>query len=745
MRKKISLFMLAIFTSSCSTNDVSGFSVNNYKDNSYSIPNPSASKSLTQKEMEDLAKFTPPSNTPIIGNNTVISPNKNNEPDGFTYDAGIPDSVPESTTILNVIFKNSYKVRVEKENKKVSSINARQKDLLNNILTKYKVISVGDLRLNEETEEKMNKDETEFNNKKLKSEFPNFMSIHRYEFPKETNFKALLSELKNIEGIREAYAEGIYTNTATTQLLARQAGPVSTSSTFPYYNNIPPAGEPGFTSYPEYQAYIPPPAEPNPNWYHFRRHRVFEAWGLASVNKATMAIIDSGFDVGNLAIDKPNYLNTGFSIEPAYPNNYNKNNGTSYTQATNDAHGATVASVAGSPINGQFFCGVDPSVPIVPVKVPSFIDSNNNSDNYAYYLSQAIRHLADDTVNNVDVINISLALVAYGVANKQFPLTSNSTLKSAISYAIGKGKVLVIGAGNYALNLDDNNIYTGTTYQKAETMEGLLIVGGSEYDNGILSGSQYINATGRNVAWQTDDTPGVNNDNISSNYGSAIDITASAYRIGSVKYNPSTNTRWYTSATGTSFAAPMVSAAAGLVKKAYTGPTNLTPAQIKSILVGTANLGRYNKGYGNDSTSYNLLGQGLNIISKNPYTAARIRDLNIFNALIVSKNINNYQAITRIFNGDDNIEARVGASSPYAYQQYAEDSLYGINGLNSGALLNFKTYNNTGGYAYGYQVYNGSSKTLVGERFDGIAGVHGAQNNLSAANNSWYAQSSFTY
>lgn len=718
LKKSVVSFLVTIFAVSCSTQIQKVDNSFTTKAISTLIPTPSPSKVLSQKEIDDQGKAIPPTNGAVLGTETVMSSlKKEDEVEGFSYDSGIPNDIPADTTILNIIFKNSHKVRANKENKTVSAINTSQSKKLNEILNKYGVISIGDLRLNNETESKMDQDEIEINKRNQKSEFPNSMSIHRYEFPKGTDFKSLLTELKTVNGIREVYPEGRYVTTSSVTLLARKLAPGSTGSNYPSYSNNQPTDS-GFSSYAE------------DYWYHFRKHRIFESWGLyGTTAMPTIGIIDSGFDVGSEALDKPNYLATGFSIVPQYTstgniiaNVYTKLSGTSYTQGTTDGHGATVAAVAGSPANnGAYFCGVLPNVPIVPVKVPNFDDSGITTSNYSYYLYQAIRSLADDTVNNVDVISISLAVWGNNV---QLPLTSDSTLKSAITYAISKGKVVAIGAGNSLINTDT---YTGNYISPqiiATTMPGLLIVGGSESDS----------ITGKNVAWTTYPTVVVKE---GSNFGSAIDITASAYNIATVNYNPIANTRGLTYASGTSFATPMVAITAGMIKKIN---TTLTPSQVKSIIVGTSNLGRYDKGYTNNvSTASYFLGQGLNSTITNPYRSAHIKDLNMFNALIVAKNINNYQAITRVFNTDDNIQGTDSAQwgNWYAYESYNTDSFFGINSLITGTQLNFRTYNTSGGYAYGYQVYK--NKALSSEVFDGIAGVYGAQNNMGAPANTFLA------
>lgn len=708
LKRKLAILLSGLLVVACSTQNLSNDN-KSFSTKGSIVPNPKPSDSFSKEDLMEISKRNekPPTN-PIQEEKETSMPDVKNELDGFDYDLGIPKSLPKDTTIINIIFSNKYNVRVDKENKKVKSINNGQLSKLNKILEKYNVLSIGDLKGRNETEEDATRSCEEINKKSLKSEYPNSMSIHRYVFPEGTDFDSLLEELRNVEGIRTVEAEGRYEVTSTATLLSRK---VNSGTNYPNYSNNPPS-DLGFSS-----------TDENDAWYHFRKHRVFESWGLyGSTAKPTIGIIDIGFDVSDQALDKPNYLSTGFSIEPVFnngvivQNTYTKLNGTSNTQAqapATSAHGTSVASVAGSPINGQLWCGVLPSVNIVPVKVPT--SANVGYDNYSYYLAQAIRELAN---SSVDVISISLADISV-LGNYQLPIIYKSVVKQAIQFAISQNKVVAIGAGNDKRNLNDYGI---------TSMDGLLIVGGSEIDT----------STNKNVAWSTSNTDPITGQILSgSSYGDAIDMTASSYHIATTTYNPSTNIRHYGAAIGTSFSTPMVAVTAGMVKKIN---STLNPSSIKSILVGTANLGRYDKGYSTSTPAFsNLLGKDLSSSSTNVKGRIHIRDLNMFNALIVAKNINNYNAITRLFNTDDNIQATDAGlwGNWYGYESYNTDTFFGLNSLTSGTALNFRTFNavSGSGYTYGYQVYKNKNnvKSLSSEIFDGIAGVYGANNNSSVS------------
>jgi uncharacterized protein YjdB len=149
-----------------------------------------------------------------------------------------------------------------------------------------------------------------------------------------------------------------------------------------------------------------------------------------------------------------------------------------------------------------------------------------------------------------DVINLSLG----GVYNPTVYLLYNY----AISYATSSGSVVVCAAGNEASN-------TGNYVPACLPISGLIVtasVGGS------LSRSSF------------------------SNYGSEVDVTAPGEDISSCNY-----TGGFISLSGTSMAAPHISAACAMIKLSHPG---YSPSQIESYLKGLCtDLGPY--GY---DTSY---------------------------------------------------------------------------------------------------------------------------------------------
>ena len=70
-----------------------------------------------------------------------------------------------------------------------------------------------------------------------------------------------------------------------------------------------------------------------------------------------------------------------------------------------------------------------------------------------------------------------------------------------------------------------------------------------------------------------------------------------------------------------------------------------------------------------------------------------------------------------------------GVYNQYASTGYGFNQFWGVNGISTGDVLSFNTYNTGGGYAYGYQVYKNS--LLNGERYEGVVGISGAEGNAS--------------
>lgn len=197
------------------------------------------------------------------------------------------------------------------------------------------------------------------------------------------------------------------------------------------------------------------------------------------------------------------------------------------------SHGTTVSGVIAANFdNGRGSTGLAPGVRIMPLVVGggSSVDVN--------LAAQAIRYAAD---NGADVVNGS-----FGGAVSGATLTA---LRDAVDYAIARGVVVVVAAGNDAGDRDVNKVYPASLESPA-----LLTVGSS--------------------------TP-VDVPAASSAYGAtSVDLFAPGERIV---------TTWndgdYRLVSGTSIASPHVAAAAAMHLSLH---PDLTPAQVREQILADA-------------------------------------------------------------------------------------------------------------------------------------------------------------
>lgn len=203
-----------------------------------------------------------------------------------------------------------------------------------------------------------------------------------------------------------------------------------------------------------------------------------------------------------------------------------------------DGHGTLTASIiAADTGNGRGMAGINPRVRIMPLKAV-----NNAGASRAAFLAEAIVYAAN---NGARIINLSV-----GGAG----LTRTEQL--AIDYAWSRGVLVVAAAGNEAMALDD--------YGPAGAHHVLTVAATDGQDRRLDS----------------------------SNFGLAVDLAAPGEQIlglrapatdlmitaGVADYRPGANfvaDGLYYQATGTSFAAPLVSGVASLLLSARPGLSNL--------------------------------------------------------------------------------------------------------------------------------------------------------------------------
>lgn len=236
-----------------------------------------------------------------------------------------------------------------------------------------------------------------------------------------------------------------------------------------------------------------------------------EAWNRSTGSGAIVAVIDTGVDATHP--DLRGRVLEGYDFSGAD------------TGATSDVvgHGTHVASIIAA--GGTAMAGVAPDAKIMPLKVFADSASRFSMDGYI----RAIRYAAD---NGADVINISLGCGGTASCYSQAEF-------DAISYANDRGVVLVAASGNGdASGVGMNNDATETPDFP------------SGYD---LPNIVSVTSSTKLGGWST-----------WANYGArGVDLAAPGESI--LVARPGTS---YTSVTGTSFSAPHVSAAIGLLAAA---------------------------------------------------------------------------------------------------------------------------------------------------------------------------------
>lgn len=264
---------------------------------------------------------------------------------------------------------------------------------------------------------------------------------------------------------------------------------------------------------------------------------ISDMWGLESIgmksvwdtteslmgNGIVIAVIDSGIDPFHEDISNALWRNDdneyGFDFvnNDAYP-------------IDGHGHGTHVAGTIAAEINNHLgISGVAPGVKIMSLKALS--NSGSGSD---INIAAAIEFAAD---NGADIINMSLGGYGY-----------SSVMEEAVNYAHSLGVIIVAAAGNSAENADK--------YSPAM------------FDNVITVGSLSTNETLSSY----------------SNYGSTIEVVAPGEHIISLRASgTSLGTALdshYTTAAGTSMAAPHVSGVLALIKQKYPGLSNNQIAQV---------------------------------------------------------------------------------------------------------------------------------------------------------------------
>ncbi len=302
------------------------------------------------------------------------------------------------------------------------------------------------------------------------------------------------------------------------------------------------------------------PTESSKQWY-LQKTQIPAAWEHTTGTSAvTVAIIDTGIHGKHVELNDGRVI-AGYNV-------LTKQSISAHDNSDDNGHGTAVAGILGAIAdNNRGIAGINWKVKLMPVKALGAQGSGSSSN-----VSRGIVWAAD---NGANIINLSLGGAGFG---------TNEALLSAITYAYGKGALIVAAAGNdladEGLSLDATTIYPIC----ADNIFNMVL--------GVAATD--INDKKANF----------------SNYGSkCIDISAPGKKIVTTTFlpsNPSDNLLIFGS--GTSVATPIVSGIAALYK-AYN--PNLSNVEIRNILIQNAdNIDEFNKTACAGGSCKGLLGSG---------------------------------------------------------------------------------------------------------------------------------------
>ncbi len=292
--------------------------------------------------------------------------------------------------------------------------------------------------------------------------------------------------------------------------------------------------------------------------------RFTDAWNRANnANNVVIAEIDTGIDGTH------EDLSSG-QIVPGY-NIITRTIISSNEDSDDNGHGTLVAGViAATQNNFRGIAGAAPNSLLMPLKALDANGSGNSAD-----IAAAIVYAAD---HGASVINLSLG--GFGFAN-------DTTLSDAVKYAFNKGAVIVAAAGNDT-SITGNNLDNNPVFPICNDNGSNMVIG--------------VAATDINDFKAT-----------FSNYGKAcVDVSAPGKRIlSTINHDPGTHlvtNDAYAYASGTSLAAPFVSAEAALIKATF---PNLTNAQIRDRIIKTTDpIDSINTTNCNSQSCNGLIGSG---------------------------------------------------------------------------------------------------------------------------------------
>jgi len=288
----------------------------------------------------------------------------------------------------------------------------------------------------------------------------------------------------------------------------------------------------------------------------------YDAWNYAQCNHTiTVAVLDLGFQT--------NHPDLAANIVDPY-NAYNAVRGGSTSNVSpydlSFDHGSHVAGIISAVANnGVGIAGITHNAYVMPIKVVSAEGSATTADivkGYDYVLSKR-------AARNVRVINLSMGVDARKLRGTDMSLSADDAVIKKIKQAYSAGVVTVIAAGNKGASTDSNVPYD---CYPADDDSAVSVINLMQNGAGVtISPYSNYNATTSKVK----------------------DISAPGTNIYSTTYSSD-----YTTLSGTSMAAPVVSSVLALE---FVANPKLTPDEAVQILYATAtNLGgsSWTKQYG---------------------------------------------------------------------------------------------------------------------------------------------------
>ena len=247
-----------------------------------------------------------------------------------------------------------------------------------------------------------------------------------------------------------------------------------------------------------------------------------ESRRYANGSGVTIAVLDTGVAVKHKDLAGVVDTQRSFSTVPGEPDITDRH-----------SHGTHVTGIIAAQVNGKGVEGLAPGATVVAGKV-----LNEEGVGEVSGIAEGIIRAAD---LGVDVISMSLGTTEY-----------SDVLAASVDYAVSKGCLVVAAAGN------DGHLYNLPLYPAA--LDNVLAVGATAANDSMA----YF-----------------------STHGPYVDIAAPGLAILSTVPSPSDeeSATKYSYLSGTSMAAPYVSAAAALVSSARSG---LNAEEVRAALVSTA-------------------------------------------------------------------------------------------------------------------------------------------------------------